>query len=416
VHKRRGQGGRDRTRYNGNMVALTSSPINESYVEPSPYSWLCSRAPVPTSYAPACAPLYPFQEILENRTSRARRMTDNCAEVPGRKYIICIEIWQVELESCVWRVSFHKYAYVHGDPVQGIDPTGMFAANSMGEFLWTLTMGPPGIGDSIQGALQSLVTAYAINLEWDVKWATDWTLADDLNTRQDNSWVEEAMIGGALAPWIEWMRGLDFTSDLGVGGGGIVQANAAIKIARNPRLGLNGPRIGSRLGTSIKFDIGSVKVHAVSLGKQRGYRYDTPGMVRARPDTRFDTPIHDVPDGRLAARAKAFRERNGLLNRADLAGRNVAVAKIEVNGKEGFIEKASLNGAHSEQLIEGRVLQLRAAGHDVKVKEIYSERIPCNANGCTAAINRSMPGANVFFHTKNHGDRAASDLLRAYGL
>ena len=108
------------------MVALTSSPINESYVEPSPYSWLRSRAPVPTSYAPACAPLYPFQEILENRTSRARGITGTCTEVVERKFAICIEIWQVELENCVWRVSFHKYAYVHGDPVNAIDPTGMF--------------------------------------------------------------------------------------------------------------------------------------------------------------------------------------------------------------------------------------------------------------------------------------------------
>ena len=108
------------------MVAFTESSSNQSYVEPSPYAWLRTRAPVPTTYAPACDPLYPFQEILENRTSRARGMTDNCAEVPGRKCLICIEIWQVELESCVWRVSFHKYVYVHGDPIQGIDPTGMF--------------------------------------------------------------------------------------------------------------------------------------------------------------------------------------------------------------------------------------------------------------------------------------------------
>jgi RHS repeat-associated protein len=28
--------------------------------------------------------------------------------------------------------SFHKYAYVHGDPVQGTDPTGMFLASSIG--------------------------------------------------------------------------------------------------------------------------------------------------------------------------------------------------------------------------------------------------------------------------------------------
>jgi hypothetical protein len=108
------------------MVALTTSTLNESFVEPSPYAWLRSRAPVPTTYAPTCEPLYPFQEILENRTSRARGTTGSCTAVSARKFAICIEIWQVELESCVWRVSFHKYAYVHGDPVNGIDPTGEF--------------------------------------------------------------------------------------------------------------------------------------------------------------------------------------------------------------------------------------------------------------------------------------------------
>ena len=108
------------------MVALASPTLNESNVEPSPYAWLRTRAPVPTTYAPACDPLYPFQEILENRTSRARGMTGSCTEVIERKFLICIEIWQVEMEDGVWRVSFHKYAYVHGDPIQGTDPTGKF--------------------------------------------------------------------------------------------------------------------------------------------------------------------------------------------------------------------------------------------------------------------------------------------------
>ena len=128
------------------MVALTESALNESYAEPSPYAWLRTRAPVPTTYAPACESLYPFQEILENRTSRARGMTDNCAEVPSRKCLICIEIWQVELEDGVWRVSFHKYAYVHGDPIQGVDPTG--------KFLGVLV----GVGLNIGGMSQELVT------------------------------------------------------------------------------------------------------------------------------------------------------------------------------------------------------------------------------------------------------------------
>jgi hypothetical protein len=108
------------------MVALAPSSPQESYAEPSPYAWLRSRTPIPTTYAPACEPLYPFLHIFENRTSRARGMTGSCAEVVERTFAICIEIWQFELESCVWRVSFHKYAYVHGDPVNAIDPTGMF--------------------------------------------------------------------------------------------------------------------------------------------------------------------------------------------------------------------------------------------------------------------------------------------------
>lgn len=66
-------------------------------------------------------------------------MTDNCVEVPSRKCLICIEMWQFELESCVWRVSFHKYAYVHGDPIQGIDPTGMFF--SVGGVLSGMSLG-----------------------------------------------------------------------------------------------------------------------------------------------------------------------------------------------------------------------------------------------------------------------------------
>jgi hypothetical protein len=130
------------------MVAITESSINESYVEPSPNAWLRSRTPVPTSYAPACAPLYPFQGVLENRTSRARGMTVRCTKVVERKFSSCIEIWQFELESCVWRVSFHKYAYVHGDPVQMIDPTGMFGVGS--------TFAGTSIASSIAGIKNSV--------------------------------------------------------------------------------------------------------------------------------------------------------------------------------------------------------------------------------------------------------------------
>ena len=172
------------------MVALASPTMNESFVEPSPYAWLRSRAPVPTTYAPTCEPLYPFQEILENRTSRARSMTGSCTEVVERKFSICIEIWQVELEDGVWRVSFHKYAYVHGDPIQGIDPNGEFAAVVLGIGVSMMMAGP---GDYIKGAFESLLTAYAANLAWDVQWALDMTMEDDLGTRLDDDWVLAAI-------------------------------------------------------------------------------------------------------------------------------------------------------------------------------------------------------------------------------
>ena len=390
------------------MVALTKSSSNESYVEPSPYAWLRSRAPVPTTYAPACEPLYPFQDVLENRTSRARCMTVSCTEVVERKFSSCIEIWQVELEDGVWRVSFHKYAYVHGDPIQGTDPTGEFAANGMGEFFWTLTMGPPGIGDSIQGALQSLVTAYAINLEWDVKWALDWNLADDLNTRQDDSWVTEALIQGAISPWEEFLKGLDFSRD----DFGPILAG----MGRPGGVGPRGPLRGMRLGASVKFEIGTTSVHAVSIGKNKGFVFDAPKLgkpISFQGDNRIPADV------RLPARAKALRERNGMLGIDDLAERNVASAKIEVKGQEGFIDQVNVRGGpHSEELLMERIRQLkrRFGDQNVTVKEVFTERIPCTNAGCRRDLNDVAPNARVSFFSRQHGDDAASDLIEAYRL
>jgi RHS repeat-associated protein len=117
--------------------------------------------------------------------------------------------------------SFHKYGYVHGDPVQMIDPTGMFGVVGLliGAGLQSLLPGP---GDSIRGALESLVTAYSINLLWDVNWATNWSLADDMFTRLDDSWVLQAMARGAIEPYLEALRGLDISDD-------VVSPSAAVR-------------------------------------------------------------------------------------------------------------------------------------------------------------------------------------------
>ena len=394
------------------MVAFTESSSNQSYVEPSPYAWLRTRAPVPTTYAPACDPLYPFQEILENRTSRARGMTGSCTEVPERKFAICIEMWQFELESCVWRVSFHKYAYVHGDPVQGIDPTGEFlSGGGLGSFFMTVAMGPPGVGDSIQGALQSLVTAYAINLEWDINWALDWSLADDLNTRQDNSWVTEALIRGAIQPWEEFLQGIDLTS--GQGGGPILAAAARPGGGGGPRVRFNGPSYSRGVGTSIPFRIGSTRIHAVSLGRDKGHVFHAPDLGKP---IRFDGPHGFPADGRLAAKAKLYREKNGLMGPGALAGKNVGVAKIRVNGEERFITEVSSPRGHSEELLAQRVRDLRADGKKVEVDELFTERIPCTRAGCRNDIQEVMPDAKVFFFSRNSGLGAKNDLMTAYRL
>jgi hypothetical protein len=93
------------------------------------------------------------------------------------------------------------YAYLGSNPWTRGDPLGLFIT-------WLL----PGPSDFITGALQSLVTEYAANLEWDVEWAGDWETGDDWHSRLDASWIVFALIRGVYdAYWI----GIPFT-DIGV--------------------------------------------------------------------------------------------------------------------------------------------------------------------------------------------------------
>jgi hypothetical protein len=185
------------------MVALASPTLNESYVESSPYAWLRSRTPVPTTCAPACDPLYPFQEILENRSSRARGITGNCTQVVERKFAICIEIWLVELESCVWRVSFHKYAYVHGDPIQGIDPTGKWLGGLGVVALW---------GGAIGGTLGAVRGFVDGVLDPDASW-------EDVIYNTVRSAIFGAAFGAGIAATGAYLAGISASLSILAGGG-----------------------------------------------------------------------------------------------------------------------------------------------------------------------------------------------------
>jgi RHS repeat-associated protein len=309
--------------------------------------------------------------------------------------------------------SFHKYGYVHGDPIQMIDPTGEFGV--VGLLIGAAAQLLPGPRDMIRGAFEALVTAYAANLEWDVAWALDWSLADNLHTRGDDAWVTEALLRGAAQPWIDLLTGADYSDVILAAAGGLSggsSAMAAMRPSGGPRIGVNGPSSGRRLGTSVPFKIGTTRVNAVSLGREKGFAYHAPDLGKP---IRFEG-AHGIPaDGRLAARAKSLRERKGLTSFSAMSDRNVAVAKVEVNGKEGFIEKVNQpSGQHSEQLIATRVRDLRAQGNHVVVKEVFTERIPCTTTSCRSDLNDIMPNGSTYFFTRGKGAAAARDLTTAY--
>lgn len=57
----------------------------------------------------------------------------------------------------------------------------------------------PDPGDFILSGIQALVTAYSVNLEWDVASAQDWSLPDDEHSRTSNDWGIAAL-GVACSP------------------------------------------------------------------------------------------------------------------------------------------------------------------------------------------------------------------------
>ena len=84
--------------------------------------------------------------------------------------------------------------------------------------------GPPDLTDSLIGGLVGLVSAYAARLEWAVEWLSDPNLSDELNPFADNLWVTEAMIAGAVQPWLEYFNDLFSYIHFGDDDGGVFTA------------------------------------------------------------------------------------------------------------------------------------------------------------------------------------------------
>jgi RHS repeat-associated protein len=104
------------------------------------------------------------------------------------------------------------YNFVDADPVNKWDPTGMFSLMNM-----LMTAGITGLmnalpspGDMIRAAVERLVTAYSVNLEWDVTWAANMRLDNDLHSRGSSDWVWEAIATGVYdafnisVPFTDW--------------------------------------------------------------------------------------------------------------------------------------------------------------------------------------------------------------------
>jgi len=154
----------------------------------------------------------------------------------------------------------------------------------------------------------------------------------------------------------------------------------------------------------------------VTLRKaNQGQRMPRPNPWRHQDD--------HTPDPRMVEEAKAFRIEQGLFTRAAM-NRNVAVAKVKVDGQTQFLRRENQpfpdgsGSVHSEERLGQDIADLRRNGHIVEVEELFTERIPCTeTGGCRKIISSHMQGANVFFWTTGHAAKSkADDIANIYGL
>jgi hypothetical protein len=132
------------------------------------------------------------------------------------------------------------YCYLRGSPWDGYDPLGLYDweewwddTKTGAEFLWKgaetfAAFSDPG---GLMGAiLEALVTNYSMNLESDVEWAMDWRQGEDGSSRDDSSWVQEAIVFGVYKHF-----SFDYWSGSGAESGGHVQSSILSSTGKSAR-------------------------------------------------------------------------------------------------------------------------------------------------------------------------------------
>jgi hypothetical protein len=93
------------------------------------------------------------------------------------------------------------YQYLKSKPSIGADPLGLYTNedffNDATDVLGLFGNPMPGPSDFIRSILNAMVSDYSANLDFDLDWASDWSLPDDDHSRTDNSWVDLAIMRGA---------------------------------------------------------------------------------------------------------------------------------------------------------------------------------------------------------------------------
>ncbi|MDP1589999.1 MAG: polymorphic toxin-type HINT domain-containing protein [Prosthecobacter sp.] len=164
------------------------------------------------------------------------------------------------------------------------------------------------------------------------------------------------------------------------------------------------------------------EVELVDIGSYVTLRRANNGAYLTKPIP-WRPLVHVPADPRLVQEARSYRAAEGLLTPNGMQ-RNVAVAKVKIDGKTEFLRRHNepfLNGTgsmHSEELLAQQIKDLRREGHIVKVEELFTERIPCTETGCCRSVIRSeMVGARVYYWTSGQATKSkAADLIIIYGL